>query len=58
MSIEDTFHGSKDINISMRDFNDCVSNVEVEDVIFLDHVVDQLLTVLVHDEYLPLCSSR
>ena len=30
--IEDTFHGSKDINISMRKFNDCVTTIEVEDV--------------------------
>lgn len=29
-------------------------DVEVENVIFLDHVVDQLLAVLVHNEYLPL----
>lgn len=29
-------------------------DVEVEDVIFLDDVVDQLLAVLVDNEYLPL----
>ncbi|GKE04119.1 hypothetical protein Tco_1396137, partial [Tanacetum coccineum] len=30
--IEDTFHGSKNINISMRDFNDCVNKIEIADV--------------------------
>ncbi|GJY18408.1 RNA-directed DNA polymerase, eukaryota, reverse transcriptase zinc-binding domain protein [Tanacetum coccineum] len=29
---EYTYHGSKDINISMREFNECVTNIEVEDV--------------------------
>jgi hypothetical protein len=29
-------------------------NGEVEDVIFLDHVVYELLALFVHDEYLPL----
>lgn len=29
--LEDMFHGSKDINISMREFNDCVNKIEVED---------------------------
>ena len=32
-------------------------DVEVEDVIFLDHVVDELLAVFVHNEYLPLGGS-
>ncbi|GKD29436.1 RNA-directed DNA polymerase, eukaryota, reverse transcriptase zinc-binding domain protein [Tanacetum coccineum] len=30
--IEDTFHGSNDINISMRDFNDRVNKIEIADV--------------------------
>ncbi|GJX46036.1 uncharacterized protein Tco_0271226 [Tanacetum coccineum] len=30
--IEDTYYGSKDINISMHEFNDCVANIKVEDV--------------------------
>ncbi|GJR49738.1 sodium/hydrogen exchanger 6 [Tanacetum coccineum] len=30
--IEDTFHGSKNINISVRDFNDCVNKFEIADV--------------------------
>jgi hypothetical protein len=33
-------------------------DVEVEDVIFLDHVVYELLAVFVHDEDLPLCGLR
>ena len=32
-------------------------DVEVEDVIFLDYVVDELLAIFVHNEYLPLGGS-
>ncbi|GKD64761.1 RNA-directed DNA polymerase, eukaryota, reverse transcriptase zinc-binding domain protein, partial [Tanacetum coccineum] len=30
--IEDTYAGSKDINASMRDFNECISSIKVDDV--------------------------
>ncbi|GKB74189.1 hypothetical protein Tco_0935601 [Tanacetum coccineum] len=30
--IEDTYYGSSKMNISMRDFNECVGNVEIADV--------------------------
>ncbi|GKF93460.1 RNA-directed DNA polymerase, eukaryota, reverse transcriptase zinc-binding domain protein, partial [Tanacetum coccineum] len=30
--IEDTYYGSSKMNISMRDFNECVGNVEITDV--------------------------
>ena len=30
--LEDTYYGSKDINISMREFSECVTDIEVEDV--------------------------
>ena len=32
LNIEDTFFGSSDINIAMREFRECVQNIEVVDV--------------------------